>query len=105
VDRRGGGAARDEEVAMSAHAAAHPRPRQYRSRVRRRLWYTLLLVEFVAVLVPSFYARATPKLYGVPFFYWYQFAWIIGSAILTAIVYKATTTPTARAAGIGSEHR
>ena|SRR2546421_10391979 len=68
-----------------------------RSRARRRpgplhrLWYVLLLIEFVAVLVPNFYARETPKAWGVPFFYWYQFAWIIASALLTAIVYRFTT--------------
>jgi hypothetical protein len=73
---------------MSADAVARPR----RSR-GRRLWYLLLLVEFVAVLVPSIYARTDPKLWGIPFFYWYQFLWIIVSAILTAIVYKATTNP------------
>src|SRR2546423_1882138 len=57
----------------------------------RRLWYVLLLVEFVAVLVPNLYAHETPKAWGIPFFYWYQFVWIVGSAVLTAIVYWFTT--------------
>ena len=32
----------------------------------------------------------TPSSSGFPFFYWYQFAWVIGAAIITAIVYRAT---------------
>jgi hypothetical protein len=68
-----------------------------------RLWYVLLLVEFLAVLIPNLYARENPKAWGIPFFYWYQFAWIVGSAILTAIVYHFTTTsdaPPASASGV-----
>ena len=56
----------------------------------RRLWYILLLLQFPAVLVPSFYARETPVLWGFPFFYWYQLLWVIVSAVLTAVVYVFT---------------
>jgi Protein of unknown function (DUF3311) len=56
----------------------------------RHLWYLLLLIPFPAVLVPTIYTRETPKLAGIPFFYWYQLAWIIVGGILTAIVYFAT---------------
>jgi hypothetical protein len=56
----------------------------------RRLWYVLLLLQFPAVLVPAFYARATPELWGFPFFYWYQLLWVIVSAALTGIVYVFT---------------
>ena len=56
----------------------------------RHLWYLLLLVQFAAVLITGIYTRETPKIAGIPFFYWYQFAWIPLSAILTAIVYVAT---------------
>ncbi len=62
-----------------------------RARFRpRHLWYILLLVQFAAVLITGIYTRETPKLGGIPFFYWYQFAWIIISGILTFIVYVAT---------------
>jgi hypothetical protein len=64
-------------------------PRRGGFRVRH-LWYLLLLVQFAAVLVTGIYTRETPKLAGIPFFYWYQFAWIIVSVILTFIVYIAT---------------
>jgi hypothetical protein len=53
-------------------------------------WYLLLLVQFVLLLwVPS-YNKVEPSWIGVPFFYWYQMAWVFISAILTAIVYFAT---------------
>ena len=53
-------------------------------------WYLLLLIQFVAVLWPPFYNRDSPRLAGIPFFYWYQLLWVIIAAILTAIVYFAT---------------
>jgi hypothetical protein len=56
-----------------------------------RGWSQLLLViPFVGVLWVPFYNSVEPQLGGVPFFYWYQFLWIIISAGLTGIVYVAT---------------
>jgi hypothetical protein len=28
-----------------------------------------------------------PTLFGIPFFYWFQFVWIIVTAIITAVAY------------------
>jgi hypothetical protein len=53
-------------------------------------WYLLLVVPFIALLGVPFYASGEPSLGGVPFFYWYQFLWVILGAALTAIVYFAT---------------
>jgi hypothetical protein len=58
----------------------------------RRVWYLLLLLPFVALLWPPFYAKTEPKLGGFPFFYWYQFLWVLLGAAITAVVYLATTT-------------
>lgn len=53
-----------------------------------RQWILLLLViPLIATLWVPFYAGATPELAGIPFFYWYQFLWVIITAILTAVVY------------------
>jgi hypothetical protein len=60
-------------------------------RIVRRWWYLLLLAQFVGVLVVPFYARETPKAWGIPFFYWYQFLWVIIGALLTGAVYLLTT--------------
>ena len=53
-------------------------------------WYLLLVVQFVAVLWPPFYNSAEPAWIGIPFFYWYQMAIVLVSAVLTAVVYFAT---------------
>lgn len=47
----------------------------------------LLLIPFVALLYVPFYAHATPKLGSIPFFIWYQFAWVIIGSALTGLVY------------------
>lgn len=53
-------------------------------------WLRLLFIlPFVAMLwVPS-YNRLTPEVFGFPFFYWYQLLWVVGSAAIAGIVYKA----------------
>jgi hypothetical protein len=53
-------------------------------------WYLLLVVQFIAVLWPPFYNSAEPAWIGIPFFYWYQMAIVLVSAVLTAVVYFAT---------------
>lgn len=62
--------------------------RRRRSLTARRVSYLLLLVPFVGLLWVPFYARTEPELFGFPFFYWYQFAWVFVAVILTAIVYR-----------------
>ena len=56
----------------------------------KRFFYWLLVVPFVATLVPPFYAHPAPSLFGFPFFYWYQILWIVISAIIVFAVYLAT---------------
>ncbi len=58
------------------------------SRSKARYWsFLLLLIPFIAMLWVSTYNTKTPEFLGFPFFYWYQFLWVIISAILTAVVY------------------
>ena len=46
------------------------------ARVRRWSGVSLLLLPVLGLTwVPS-YAREEPRLFDVPFFYWYQLAWI-----------------------------
>lgn len=56
-----------------------------------RWWYLLLLVPFVGSLWPPFYASVTPTLAGIPFFYWFQFLWVLISATLIGLVYVLIT--------------
>ncbi|HLK36864.1 MAG TPA: DUF3311 domain-containing protein [Polyangiaceae bacterium] len=53
-------------------------------------WYALLATPFVGTLWVPFYNAVEPRAGGVPFFYWYQFAWIGLGEALTVIVYFAT---------------
>ena len=47
----------------------------------------LLLIPFLAMVwVPS-YNRIDPELWGIPFFYWYQLAWVLIGAVLVFVVY------------------
>lgn len=55
-----------------------------------RWWYLLLVVPFVATLLPPIYDRNAPTLVGLPFFYWYQLAWVVVSALITLFVYART---------------
>jgi len=56
----------------------------------RKTWHWLLFLPFLGLLWPPLYAKTDPTLFGFPFFYWYQFTWVIVSALLTGIVYLAT---------------
>ncbi|MGH8397105.1 MAG: DUF3311 domain-containing protein [Gammaproteobacteria bacterium] len=58
------------------------------NRWKRTCWYVLLFaVPYGPVLWVSLYNRLDPALFGIPFFYWFQFVWIIVTAIVTATVY------------------
>jgi hypothetical protein len=59
----------------------------------QRGWYWLLLVPLVGLLIPPIYNRADPELIGLPFFYWYQLAWVPISVAVTALVYRKTRDP------------
>ena len=47
-----------------------------------------LIAPFVALLWVSSYAKVDPTFIGIPFFYWYQMAWVLISAALTMLAYK-----------------
>ena len=51
------------------------------------LW--LLLIPFLVLIVPI-YNIDEPRLFGFPFFYWFQLGWIFVSMIVTGYVYYAT---------------
>ncbi|MBT3162102.1 DUF3311 domain-containing protein [Streptomyces sp. Vc74B-19] len=47
-----------------------------------------LVAPFVAMLWVGSYAKTDPAFIGIPFFYWYQMAWVLISTALTVIAYK-----------------
>lgn len=53
----------------------------------RRWQLAVLLLPYLGLLCPLFYFRDSPELWGIPFFFWYQFVWVPLTAALTAFVY------------------
>ena len=51
-------------------------------------WKLLLLLPFLGLCFPQIYAKATPALFGFPFFYWYQFAWVVLASAIMGLVYR-----------------
>ena len=56
--------------------------------VARAVVYTLFVVVVVVALWVPLYNRAEPTLFGIPFFYWVQLAWILVTAVATLIAYR-----------------
>jgi Protein of unknown function (DUF3311) len=53
-------------------------------------WYWLLLLPFLALLYPPLYSHLTPRIFGIPFFYWYQVVWLVITAAITTFVFRRT---------------
>lgn len=60
------------------------------SAVRPAYWIAgvLLALSVVVPLLVSTYAKDEPRLWGFPFFYWYQLMWVFISAITVSISYQ-----------------
>lgn len=63
------------------------RPDQARRSRARAVAGVCLVLPMAALTCVPLYARQTPRLVGVPFFYWYQFAWVAISVICMLIAY------------------
>ena len=59
------------------------------SAVRPAYWIAgvLLAASVVVPLLVSTYAKDEPRLWGFPFFYWYQLLWVFIAAGLLGIAY------------------
>jgi hypothetical protein len=58
------------------------------SRAARLFVYALFLVVAGVTLAVPFYNRTEPSIGGIPFFYWFQVAWILVSAVATGLAYR-----------------
>jgi Protein of unknown function (DUF3311) len=47
----------------------------------------LLIIPCAALAAVPLYSRETPKVWGWPFFYWFQLLWVIITPVLTYAAY------------------
>ncbi len=59
------------------------------SALRFSPWNFLLLLPLL-MLITGWYNKDGPRLLGLPFFYWYQLAFVVVGVASVAIVYAAT---------------
>jgi hypothetical protein len=55
------------------------------------LWVLIVVLLIPPVVLPLWvplYDKTDPTLWGFPFFYWFQFALILVSAVMTVLVYS-----------------
>jgi hypothetical protein len=73
---------------MSQQSPVRPR------RSSSALWVLIVVLLIPPVVVPLWvplYDKTDPTLWGFPFFYWFQFALILMSAVLTMIAFALST--------------
>jgi len=59
------------------------------SRTKRVVWYVILFIPFFVAIAVPLYNRIEPSVFGIPFFYLFQFVLIIVAAVVTALAYRA----------------
>ena len=59
----------------------------------------LLVIPILALVIVPIYARSGPQLWGFPFFYWYQLAWVLICGFFTGAAYLLVERDRRRARG------
>ena len=68
-------------------------PSDHKTGLRWSNWNLLLVVPLLMLITPWFNFDQ-PRLFGMPFFYWYQFAFVPLGVLCVALVYiKTKDTP------------
>ena len=49
----------------------------------------LLALPFIGLLIVPLYNQLEPTLFGFPFFYWYQLAWVPVTSLLIWLVFRS----------------
>jgi len=87
---------------MSPHSPAPTRT------TSTALWVVIVLVLIPPVVLPLWvplYNKTDPKLWGFPFFFWFQFALILFAAVCTSVAFLLATRADRHDAGSGTEAR
>jgi hypothetical protein len=53
-------------------------------------WNWLLVIPLLLTLYPPVYNHEDPKLFDIPFFYWFQLLAIVVSVAMTLLVFRKT---------------
>jgi hypothetical protein len=69
------------------------KPAKPEDKKKSPLIWVLLAVPYLALCFPQLYARGTPALLGFPFFYWYQFLWVVLTSAILGVVYHQWKEP------------
>jgi uncharacterized protein DUF3311 len=64
-------------------------PEKTGNGLRWNAWNLLLLVPLLMLVTPLI-NMTEPRLFGLPFFYWSQFAFVIVGVVCVAVVYVKT---------------
>jgi hypothetical protein len=67
-----------------------PTSHRHAAAAGSRWWNLLLLIPFIGLLWVPFYNRIEPSIFGIPFFYWYQFLWVPLTSLLIYAVHVLT---------------
>ncbi|WHA42588.1 DUF3311 domain-containing protein [Agrobacterium larrymoorei] len=57
--------------------------------LRKKATLSLLALPYIGLLWVPFYNFEEPSLFGFPFFYWYQLAWVPLTAFITYLAYRS----------------
>ena len=74
---------------MSEPKSGARAPRGAAAGLRMNPWNLVLLVPFLMLVTPWFNSLE-PRLFGMPFFYWSQFAFVPVGVVAVAVVYLRT---------------
>jgi uncharacterized membrane protein len=83
-------ASREDRFTRDPDGATRTGTRRAGRHESNTTWYWLFVLPFVFTLLPFIYNTGSPEFIGMPFFYWYQTAWIVVTAVITLLVYSKT---------------
>ena len=66
-----------------------PQPNTRSTGLRWSNWNLLLAIPLLMLFTPVF-NREGPHLFGIPFFYWYQMAFVLVGVVCVGVVYLKT---------------
>lgn len=74
-------------MTLGSESEPHPSVRS-QNKVLLAIAGLLLVIPVVALMWVGSYAKEDPKIWGFPFFFWYQFVWVFVTSALTYTSYR-----------------